>query len=76
MKFIDVNGKIHKLFAEDLSHQLSKEKNYEVEVRDLYKIKFQPILLPSDFESFAKGITPKDIEEDRWKERGFLQVVQ
>lgn len=57
--------------------EASKEKNYEVEVRDLYKIKFQPILLPSDFESFAKGITPKDIEEEQKfiKEADFISLV-
>ncbi|CAM2853964.1 NAD(P)H-dependent oxidoreductase [Hathewaya histolytica] len=56
---------------------VSKYKNYDVEVRDLYKINFQPVLLPSDFEAFSKGITPNDIKEEQKfiEEADFISFV-
>ncbi|MBU5592211.1 NAD(P)H-dependent oxidoreductase [Clostridium sp. MSJ-4] len=43
----------------------SEEKGNETKVRDLYKLNFNPVLSPADFESFGKGQIPQDIKEEQ-----------
>ncbi|HNX69304.1 MAG TPA: NAD(P)H-dependent oxidoreductase [Candidatus Omnitrophota bacterium] len=47
-----------------------KKKNQTVRVRDLYALRFDPVLSASDFETFLAGKTPADIaieqEHVRW----------
>ena len=43
-----------------------KEKHYETTVRDLYGIKFNPILSFEDLAAFKEGKTPKDIAEEQY----------
>lgn len=40
-------------------------KNHEVVVRDLYEMKFNPILSGDDFASFQTGKTPDDIKKEQ-----------
>ena len=43
---------------------LSK-RNYDIMIRDLYKINFNPILSSTDFDSFHRGLIPKDIQTEQ-----------
>lgn len=44
---------------------LSKELGNNVEVRNLYKMNFNPVLSPSDFSSIQKGKVPADIKTEQ-----------
>ncbi len=54
-----------------------KTNNEEVEVRDLYKLAFNPILTVSDFEAVKSGKTPGDIltEQHHINNSEFLWIV-
>jgi len=45
--------------------QALKTKGHEVRVRDLYALKFNPVLAAADFQTLAKGQTPPDIAEEQ-----------
>jgi NAD(P)H dehydrogenase (quinone) len=45
------------------------EASHELVVRDLYQMKFNPVLTIEDFEKIAEGKTPQDIA----KEQGFVK---
>jgi NAD(P)H dehydrogenase (quinone) len=49
-----------------------KKQGHEVRVRDLYELKFDPILKATELEGFVKGVFPKDIHDEqehiRWAE--------
>lgn len=50
-----------------------KSGNHTVEIRDLYAIRFDPILKPADFEGIGSGNVPEDIKTEQnhisWAER-------
>lgn len=45
----------------DTIKSISEKKGDNIVIRDLYKLSFDPILKPSDFESMQSGNTPEDI---------------
>lgn len=49
-----------------------KQKGQSLRIRDLYALKFDPVLRATDFEAFLQGRTPRDIEIEqehvRWAE--------
>ena len=45
--------------------KLSKSHGHSVEIRDLYKLNFQPVLSAQDFEIIRAGKTPKDIKVEQ-----------
>lgn len=49
-----------------------KQKNQGIRIRDLYALRFDPVLRATDFETFLEGKTPRDIEIEqehvRWAE--------
>lgn len=49
----------------DRAYKKSVDMGNETKVRDLYSIGFNPVLSPSDFESFGRGEIPKDIKEEQ-----------
>lgn len=42
-----------------------KEQGHEVNVRDLYKMSFDPVLKASDFKALHEGNTPEDIKAEQ-----------
>jgi NAD(P)H dehydrogenase (quinone) len=59
------NSKSFSATIRDHIHDLSRDLGNTVTVRDLYQMKFNPVLSPSDFQSLQKGITPKDIKTEQ-----------
>ena len=45
--------------------KISKKQGNSVFVRDLYKLKFNPVLAASDFDAIRQGKTPKDIKNEQ-----------
>jgi NAD(P)H dehydrogenase (quinone) len=45
--------------------KLSKKQGHAVFVRDLYKLKFNPVLAAADFDALRQGKTPKDIKTEQ-----------
>jgi len=42
-----------------------KSKNHDTTIRDLYALKFDPILKPADFDGIASGNLPQDIKTEQ-----------
>ena len=45
--------------------KISKKQGHSVFVRDLYKLKFNPVLAAADFDAIRQGKTPKDIKTEQ-----------
>lgn len=61
----------------DTIKSVSEKKGDNIVIRDLYKIGFDPILKPSDFESMQSGKIPEDIgaEQEFVKWADFITLV-
>jgi len=64
---ITVNPNPHSLTHALANHTAKKaeERGHHVVIRDLYKIKFNAILGPKDFNQLFDGIVPKDIRREQ-----------
>jgi NAD(P)H dehydrogenase (quinone) len=49
----------------DHIQRLSEDLGNTVSVRDLYKMKFNPVLSADDFSTIQNGMTPKDVETEQ-----------
>jgi NAD(P)H dehydrogenase (quinone) len=63
--FSHPNDKSFCAALKDVTISASREKNLDVELRDLYKLKFNPVLSADDFIAFNGGKIPQDIATEQ-----------